>query len=329
MKNAAIIRGVGYYVPEKVLTNADMEKFVETSDEWITTRTGIKERHVAAEGETTSDMALEASKKALADAGMTADELTHILLYTLTPDYYCPPASCLLQEKLGVRGKVAMDINAACSGFVYGFEQARALVALHPDAKILLCAAETLTSRTNWEDRRTCVLFGDGAGAAVITNGQPGEPGEIKDVVLYSDGSLGELLTVKGGGSGAPLKLGDVVAEDFFVQMAGQEVFRHAVRNMISACGEVLERNNLSVADVDYLIPHQANLRIIDAVAKKLGVPEEKVCVTVNRFGNTSASSVGIALADSIEEGRIKKGDNVLFAVFGGGFTWGAALAKF
>lgn len=329
MKNAAIIRGVGYYVPEKVLTNADMEKFVETSDEWITTRTGIKERHVAAEGETTSDMALEASKKALADAGMAAEDLTHILLYTLTPDYYCPPASCLLQEKLGVRGKVAMDINAACSGFVYGFEQARALVALHPDAKILLCAAETLTSRTNWEDRRTCVLFGDGAGAAVITAGESGEPGEIKDVLLFSDGSLGELLTVKGGGSAAPLKLGDAVKEDFFVQMTGQEVFRHAVRNMVSACEEVLARNGMTVADVDYLIPHQANLRIIDAVAKKLRLPDEKVCVTVNRFGNTSASSVGIALADSIEEGRIKKGDNVLFAVFGGGFTWGAALAKF
>jgi len=329
MKNAAIIRGVGYYVPEKVLTNADMEKLVETSDEWITTRTGIKERHVAAEGETTSDMALEASKKALADAGIAADDLTHILLYTLTPDYYCPPASCLLEEKLGVRGKVAMDVNAACSGFVYGLEHVRMILALHPDAKILLCAAETLTSRTNWEDRRTCVLFGDGAGAAVVTAGEPGEPGEIKDVRLYSDGSLGELLTVKGGGSGAPLKLGDKAEENFFVQMTGQEVFRHAVRNMISACEEVLARNNMTVADVDYLIPHQANLRIIDAVAKKLGVPEGNVCTTVSRFGNTSASSVGIALADSIGEGRIKKGDNVLFAVFGGGFTWGAALAKF
>ncbi len=329
MKHPAIIRGTGFYVPEKVLTNADLEKMVETSDEWITTRSGIKERHVAAPGEATSDLALGACKRALADADVSADEITHIILYTLTPDYYCPPAACLLQEKLGVRGKAAMDVNAACSGFVYGLEHARSVIALHPEAKILLCAAETLTSRTNWEDRRTCVLFGDGAGAAVITGGQPGEPGEITDVILYSDGSLGELLTVKGGGSAAPMRLGDAVGEDFFVQMAGQEVFRHAVRNMIAACEEILAKNGLTVADVDYLIPHQANLRIIDAVAKKLGIPSDKVCVTLNRFGNTSASSVGIALADSLHAGRIKSNDTVLFAVFGGGFTWGAALAKF
>jgi len=329
MKHAAIIRGTGYYVPEKVLTNADLEKIVETSDEWITTRTGIKERHIAAPGEATSDLGLMACRRALDDAGVSADEITHIIVYTLTPDYYCPPAACLLQEKLGLRGKVAMDVNAACSGFVYGLEHARMIIALHPEAKILLCAAETLTSRTNWEDRRTCVLFGDGAGAVVVTSGQPGEPGEIKDVILYSDGSLGELLTVKGGGSAAPMRLGEPAGENFFVQMTGQEVFRHAVRNMLSACDEVLTKNGLTVADVDYLIPHQANLRIIDAVAKKLGVAEERVCATIKRFGNTSASSVGIALADSLQEGRIKPGDLVLFAVFGGGFTWGSALVRF
>ncbi len=329
MKNAAIIRGVGYYVPERILTNADLEEMVDTSDEWITTRTGIKERRIVAEGQATSDLAVEAGKRALAEAGMDADDMTHILLCTLTPDFYCPPAACLVEEKLGVRGKAAMDINAACSGFVYGLEQARAIVALHPDAKVLLCIAETLTSRTNWEDRTTCVLFGDGAGAAVITGGEPGEPGEIVDVRLYSDGSLGELLTAKGGGSGAPLKLGDVVGEDFFVRMAGPEVYRHAVRNMTAVCKEVLERQGLDVDEVDYFIPHQANMRIMEAVAKKLGLPLEKVCVTIDRFGNSSASTVGIALGVSVEEGAVGPGDTVLFGVFGGGFTWGAAVVKF
>lgn len=329
MKQDAYIRGLGFYVPEKVLTNADLEKLVETSDEWITTRTGIKERHVAATGETTSDLAAQAAKAALADAGMDADELTHILLITLTPDFYCPPAACLLEEKLGIRGKFAQDVNAACSGFVYGLETARAIVALHPEAKVLVAAAEVLTSRTNWADRRTCVLFGDGAGAAVIT-GQPG-PGSarIVDARLYSDGSLGHLLTVKGGGSGYPMKLGDTVDENFFVQMAGQEVFKHAVRNMAAVCEEVLAASGVTTDQVDFLIPHQANLRIIDAVAKKLSIPEERCVITIDRYGNSSASSVGIALAEARATGRIKDGDKVLLAVFGGGFTWGASLLQF
>lgn len=329
MKQNAYIRGLGFYVPEKVLTNADLEKFVETTDEWITTRTGIKERHVAAPGETTSDLAMHAGKAALAEAGMDADELTHILLVTLTPDFYCPPAACLLEEKLGVRGKFAQDLNAACSGFVYGLETARAIIALHPDAKVLLCAAEVLTSRTNWADRRTCVLFGDGAGAAVVT-GQPG-PGSarIVDARLYSDGSLGQLLTVKGGGSGYPMKLGDVVDENFFVQMAGQEVFKHAVRNMISVCEEVLAASGVTTDQVDFLIPHQANMRIIDAVAKKLSIPAERCVITIDRYGNSSASSVAIALAEARNTGRIKDGDTALLAVFGGGFTWGASLLQF
>ncbi|MHC1712076.1 MAG: beta-ketoacyl-ACP synthase III [Solidesulfovibrio sp.] len=329
MKQNAYIRGFGFYVPEKVLTNADLEKFVDTTDEWITTRTGIKERHVAAPGETTSDLACAASKAALADAGMTADDLTHILLYTLTPDFYCPPAACLLEEKLGIRGKFAQDLNAACSGFVFGLETARAIIALHPEAKVLLCAAEVLTSRTNWADRRTCVLFGDGAGAVVIT-GEPG-PGSVAivDARIYSDGSLGQLLTVKGGGSGYPMKLGDVVDENFFVQMAGQEVFKHAVRNMTAVCEEVLAASGVTAEEIDFLIPHQANLRIIDAVAKKLSIPTERCVITIDRYGNSSASSVGIALAEAKGAGRIKPGDKVLLAVFGGGFTWGASLLQF
>ena len=258
MTHDAYIRGLGFYVPETVVTNADLEKIVETTDEWITTRTGIKERRVAAPGQASSDLALGAAKAALADAGMQADELTHILVYTLTPDFYCPPTACLLEEKLGIRGKFAQDLNAACSGFVYGLETARAIVALHPEAKVLLCAAEVLTSRTNWADRRTCVLFGDGASAAVIAATPGRGSAHIIDARLYSDGSLGHLLTVKGGGSAAPLKLGDVVGPDFFVEMAGQEVFKHAVRNMVSVCEEVLAAAGATTDEVAFLIPHQA-----------------------------------------------------------------------
>ena len=329
MTHDAYIRGLGFYVPETVVTNADLEKIVETTDEWITTRTGIKERRVAAAGQASSDLALGAAKAALADAGMEADELTHILVYTLTPDFYCPPTACLLEEKLGIRGKFAQDLNAACSGFVYGLETARAIVALHPEAKVLLCAAEVLTSRTNWADRRTCVLFGDGASAAVIAATPGRGSAHIIDARLYSDGSLGHLLTVKGGGSAAPLKLGDVVGEDFFVEMAGQEVFKHAVRNMVSVCEEVLAAAGATTDEVAFLIPHQANMRIIDAVAKKLSIPTERCVITIDRYGNSSASSVGIALAEARGAGRIQPGALVLLAVFGGGFTWGASLLQF
>jgi len=330
MKHEAYIRGLGYYAPEKILTNADLEKIVETSDEWITTRTGIKERHIAAPGEAVSDMTAEAARRALADAGMDADELTHIFLYTVTPDYYTPSAACLVEEKLGIKGKVVQDVNAACSGYIFGLEMARAVLALHPEAKVLVAAAEVLTSRTNWADRRTCVLFGDAAAAAVVSAGDP-RPGDgrIVDVLLSSDGSLGHLLTIKGGGSGHPYKLGDTVDEDYFLFMNGREVFKHAVRNMTTVCEELVAKNGLDIDAIDLFIPHQANLRIMEAVAKKLALPEEKVVSTIARFGNTSASTVGIALAETKAEGRLTPGCRVLFGVFGGGFTWGSALVQF
>ena len=330
MKNNAYLRGLGFYAPERILTNTDLERMVETSDEWITSRTGIKERHIAAPGETTSDLAAQAARAALADAGLDADELTHILLYTVTPDYYTPSAACLMEEKLGIRGKVVQDVNAACSGYIYGMEMARAILCLHPEAKVLLAAAEVLTSRTNWADRTTCVLFGDAAAAAVIT-AEPPRPGSgrIVDVLLSSDGSLGHLLTIKGGGSGHPYKLGDTVDEDFFLYMNGREVFKHAVRNMTVVCEDIVAKNGLSFDDIDLFIPHQANLRIMEAVAKKLSLPEEKVVVTIDRYGNTSASTVGIALAELKAQGRLLPGCTVLFGVFGGGFTWGSALVQF
>lgn len=330
MKQEAFIRGLGYYAPQKVLTNADLEKIVETSDEWITSRTGIKERHVAAPGETVSDMATQAAKAALADAGLPAEALTHIFLYTVTPDFYTPSAACLLEEKLGIRHRVVQDVNAACCGYIYGLEMARAVLALHPDAVVLVAAAEVLTSRTNWADRRTCVLFGDAAAAAVISaEAPPAGKARIMDTMLSSDGSLGHLLTIKGGGSGHPYKLGDRVDEDFFLQMNGPEVFKHAVRSMASVCQDILAAHGLTNDDLALFIPHQANWRIMEAVGRKLALDPGKIMSTVARFGNTSASTIGVALVEARAAGRIPAGGKVLLGAFGGGFTWGSALLQF
>ncbi|MGE4296605.1 MAG: beta-ketoacyl-ACP synthase III [Desulfovibrionaceae bacterium] len=334
MSTHAIIRGLGFYVPPKVLTNADLETFVETSDEWITTRTGIKQRHVVEPGVPVSSLAVEAAKNALADAGMEAEELTHIFMATLTPDTYCPSAACYLEEKLGIRGRMAVDCNAACSGFLYTTHLARAMTLLEPGAKVLVCSGEVLTSRINWNDRATCVLFGDGCGAVVIT--APDTPAganktvaTIVDTKLSSDGSLADLLTVKGGGSSRPLAYGEATGDEFYIQMMGREVYKHAVRSMEAVSTEMLERNGLTTDDVDLFVPHQANLRIIEAVGKKLGFAEGKVFVNVDRYGNTSAASVPIALAEARATGAIKPGYKVLVTTFGGGFTWGSTLLQF
>lgn len=330
MQGRFIIEGFGRHVPERILTNAELETIVDTSDDWITTRTGIKERHIAAPGEASSDLAAKACANALADAGRTAEELTHIYYATFTPDAFCPPASSVLQEKLGIRGRPAVDMNAACSGFLYALDAGMGALALRPGSLALVTASEITTSRTNWADRATCVLFGDGAGAVVLSDREP-RPGQavIEDTVLHSDGSLWPLLTVKGGGSAWPLKLGDMVGENFFIEMNGPEVYKNAVRSMGSVCEEIVERNGLTLDDVDLFIPHQANLRIIEAVGKRLKFSGERVMVTVDRYGNTSASSVAIALADAKNEGRIRSGSRVLLTTFGGGFTWGAVLLRF
>jgi 3-oxoacyl-[acyl-carrier-protein] synthase III len=324
------IEGFGRHVPDRVLTNADLEAMVDTNDDWITSRTGIKERHIAAPGEACSDLALKACRKALADAGRDAEDLTHIYFATFTPDFICPPASCVLEDKLGLRHLSCMDIGAACSGFLYALEAGMGALALRPDSTVLVTASEITTSRTNWTDRGTCVLFGDGAGAVVLSSREP-KPGQaaIQDILLGSDGTLGSLLTVKGGGSAHPYKLGDVIREDFFIEMIGPEIYKNAVRAMCQVCEDILTRNGLTVDDVDLFIPHQANRRIMDAVAKRLNFPEEKVMVTVDRYGNTAASTAPIALADAKTEGRIKPGALVLLTTFGGGFTWGATLLKF
>ncbi|MBG0777124.1 MAG: ketoacyl-ACP synthase III [Desulfovibrionaceae bacterium] len=323
------IRGMGACVPPRVLTNADLEKMVDTSDEWITTRTGIKERHVVEPGEPVSDLAAAAARAALTDAGMAPEELTHILVATITPDAYCPSAACIVEEKLGLRGLPAFDISAACSGFLYALQMGRAILCMEPEAKVLVVAAEVLSSRTNWSDRATCVLFGDGAGAVVLTTEAERALATVEEVQLASDGSLGDLLTIRGGGSARPYALGEPVADDFFIQMGGREVFRHAVRNMEAISRSTLAAAGLATTDVDLFIPHQANLRIIDAVGKKLDFGADTVYVSIHKYGNTSGSSIPLAMVDARADGRIAPGTNVLLTAFGGGFTWGSALLKF
>lgn len=323
------IAGAGLYVPERVLSNVDLERIVETSDEWILSRTGIKQRHVAGPDQPCSVLGAEAAKRALADAGMSAKQVTHVLVATFTPDSCIPSASHLVRGLLGIPRGMAMDISAACTGFLFGLETARALVALHPAAVVLLVGSEVVTSRINWNDRGTCVLFGDGAGAVVVASGHvPGQP-TVVDVLLGGDSSLGELLTVRGGGSAAPFRLGDQVGENFFVQMQGREIFKHAIRSMASVVKELLDRQGLSVADIDMIIPHQANIRIIESLAKKLECPEEKVYVNIERYGNTSAASIPIALAEARQKSLIPDGSKVILTAFGGGLNWGAALLQF
>jgi len=329
MNTNFILRGFGRYVPERILTNLDLEKIVDTSDEWITTRTGIKQRHIAADDQAASDLACEAAKNALADAGMEASDLTHIVCGTFTPDSMVPSTSCRIQEKLGIKGQMCVDVVAACSGFLYALQTARGYLMLDPDAKILVVTSEIISRRLNWEDRTTCVLFGDAAGATIMTNGEADEAPRVVDIALGADGKLGDLLTVNGGGSGWAYKKGDVVGDEFFVQMQGREIFKHAVRNMVAMSNKVLTQNGLDKTDVDVLIPHQANWRIIDAVGRKFEIPEEKVFSNIDRYGNTSAASVPLALSEALETGFIKKGDLVLMPTFGGGFTWGAGLIQF
>lgn len=324
------IHGLGHYVPDRVLTNRDLEQLVETSDDWITTRTGIKERRLARPGQGCSDLALEASKKALAQAGMAPEEITHILLATFTPDYCTPTTACVLQSKLGAAHcQMAADLAAGCSGFTYALDTSRGLMHIHPEAKILVVGSEVCTARVNFTDRNTCVLFGDGAGAAVVSRADDDKPA-IVDALLKSDGSLGHLLPVgTEGGSAEPFSLGQSVSDDYFIKMNGRELFKYGVRGMYDISDELLRRNGLSVDDIDLFIPHQANLRIIEALAKKLELPAEKVYVNVDRFGNTSAASVIIALSEAWGTGRIHPGNKVLLVSFGAGLTWGSVLLQF
>ena len=320
------IIGLGMFAPPKILTNEDLERIVETNDAWITERTGIKERHIAECGTPNSDVALQAARRALADAKVDPADLDMVVVGTCTPDMPLPSTGCFLQMKLGATRAFAVDLNAACSGFLYSLSTADALIRAGRGKKALVLGSEILSSVTDYTDRATCILFGDGAGAVVLSECSDGEG--VLSCHLHSDGNLWELIHAPGGGTLHPYS--PEMAEKWVhaIKMAGNETFKQAVTRLVEVSREALESNGLSVSDVDLFVPHQANQRIISAVGKRLGIPDEKVFVNLSRYGNTSAASIPIALAEARAQGRLKKGDLVLLAAFGAGLTWGSVLLR-
>jgi 3-oxoacyl-[acyl-carrier-protein] synthase-3 len=299
---------------------------VDTSDEWITERSGIKERRIAPPDKVGSDYACEASLIAMKVAGVTAEGLDMIILATVTPDVPLPSTACILQDRLGAKNAAVMDIVAACSGFIYGISIARSLIMIGQVKTVLVIGVELLSRITDWSDRYTCVLFGDGAGAAVLQGSD--RPGGVLNTYLKSDGSLAHLLHIPFGGTKVPLNAQNVCDGHRYVQMEGQDVFKSAVKAMGEAAAKILQRSNVSSKDISLMIPHQANIRIIEATAKRIKLPMEKVYVNIQRYGNTSAASIPIALDEAVREGRIKSGDKILLVAFGAGFTWGSALIE-
>jgi len=320
------ITGVGSYVPEKVLTNADLEKMVDTSDEWITTRTGIKERRISAKEEFTSDMAAKAAQRAMKMAGVTAAQIDLIIIATITPDMPFPATACFVQQKIGAKRAAAFDLEAACSGFIYGLEIGQQFIMSRTHDTVLVIGAEKLSAITDWKDRNTCVLFGDGAGAAVLQNRENSHG--LLTAVMGADGSKANLLFMPGGGSRCPATKDSVDARQHFLHMSGKETFKNAVQAMCSAAQEVLRRCEVDITRIKCVIPHQANRRIIDAVGERLGATPEQMFINVDRYGNTSAASVAIALDEAVASGKIQRGDLVLLVVFGAGLTWGAAVIE-
>lgn len=320
------IISVGSYVPEKVLTNAELEKMVETSDDWITSRTGIKERRLAAENEFTSDMAAKASLRAMHSGGVTADQIDLVIVATITPDMPFPATACLVQQKIGARRAAAFDLEAACSGFIYALEVGQQFIMSRTCDTVLVVGAEKLSTIVDWKDRNTCVLFGDGAGAAILQH-RPDSQG-LLTACMGADGSQAELLCMPGGGSRCPATPESLSAGLHFLRMDGKETFKNAVTAMQTAAEEVLRRCELDISQIKCVIPHQANRRIIDVVGDRLGVRPEQMFVNLEKYGNTSAASVAIALDEAVQTGRIQRGDLVLLVVFGAGLTWGAAVIE-
>ena len=320
------IIGTGRHLPEKIWTNHDLAQFTDTTDEWIRQRTGIEQRHVAAVGEATSDIGCEAGKKALDMAGVTPDEIDMVIVSTVTPDHMFPSTGSLLQHKIGAKRAGGFDINAACSGFVYGLTVADAMIRAGNCKTILLVGGEVVTNRLNYEARDTAVLFGDGAGAVVL-RAEEGERG-VLTTYLRSDGGEGELLYMPGGGSKAPLTPETVRGPEFTVQMKGPELFKRAVIEFGDAISTALTKSGIPASDIDYFIPHQANLRIIQAAAQRIGFPEDKIIINIQRVGNTTAGSIPIAMDEAVRDGRIKDGQNILLASFGAGLTWGSAVLR-
>jgi len=318
------ILGTGKYVPERILTNQELEQMVETNDEWIVSRTGIRERRLAAPEQATSDLAYEAATAALQAASITAEELDLIIVATITPDMFFPSTACILQDKLGAKRAAAFDLSAACSGFIYGLATATSMIASGMYRHALVVGAECLSRITDFTDRNTCILFGDGAGAVVL--GPVPEGRGFRSFELGADGAGGELLKVSGGGSRVPATPESLEARQHFIHMAGSEVFKFAVRIMGNAAEEALRKAGLDKQDIDLLVPHQANIRIIQSAINRLQVPEDKCMINLDRYGNVSAGSIPIALAEAVESGRVKEGDTIVMVGFGGGLTWGASV---
>ncbi len=319
------IAGMGFYVPEKVLTNRDLEKIVETSDEWIRTRTGISERRIAEKGSGTSDMAAHASRMALADAKMKAEEIDLIICATSTPDLPLPATACLVQKKIGATKAAAFDLAAACAGFVYALVTAEQFLKAGYYKNVLVIGADQISSYIDWTDRSTCVLFGDGAAAAIL---KTTDRGGILSSVIGSDGNHADLLKIDAGGSKNPASSQTVQSKGHYLQMNGAEVFKLAVRGMADAVTQALEKAGVKATDVACFIPHQANQRIIDAVSERLKYPKEKIFVNLDKYGNTSAASCAIALYEAVKQGRIKKEDKIVLATFGSGLVWGALVME-
>jgi len=324
----AWIAGTGAYLPAKVLTNFDLEKMVDTSDEWITQRTGIKERHIAAEDEAVSDLVIKAARPALEMAGAAPQDIDAVIICTITPDNSFPSTACLVQKGLGLRPRIpAFDISAACSGFVYGLIIADSLIRTGAVKCVLLAGAEILSRITNWTDRNTCVLFGDGAGVAIVAPSPDPSRGLVASC-WHADGSLGDLLIQPAGGSRLPASAETVAAGLHTIHMSGNEVFKHAVRAMSQAAETVLNQARIPPEEVKLFVPHQANIRILEATCQRTRIPLERTVLAIDRIGNTSAATIPIGLDMAVREGRISAGDAVLLDAFGGGFTWGAALVR-
>ncbi len=325
-KQNAVATGYGFYAPPRVVTNFDLEKLVDTSDEWITSRTGIKERRFAADGESTSSMATRAARVAIERAHLRPQDVELVIVGTCSPDYLFPATACLVQRGLGAERAGAFDVEAACTSFVSALAIANGMILAGTHRNAVVIGAECLSRLLDFKDRTTCVLFGDGAGAVVLeaSNASVG----VESAVLHSDGSKGDLLWVEAGASRMPATNDTVAQGKHYIRMQGGETFKLAVKSMADAAEEALAEANVTADDIDIMIPHQANVRIIDAVVKRLRFPPEKVFVNIQRYGNTSAASIPIAIAEAAEQGRLKKGDRVLLAAFGGGFTWGASVME-
>jgi len=320
------IIGIGSYLPEKILTNAELEKMVETSDEWITSRTGIKERRIAKDTEVTSDLAIHAATRALKKANISSQDLDAIIVATITPDMFFPSTACFIQKGLGAKNATAFDISAACSGFIYGLTIAKSFIDSHTCKTVMVLGAEKLSSITDWTDRNICVLLGDGAGAVILR--ETDSSSDILSAYLGADGNYGDLLCIPGGGSRNPATHKTIDDRLHYMKMEGNKLFKIAVKTMADSVQKAIKLAGINCEDVKLIIPHQANIRIVEAVAKQLDVPMEKVFLNIQKYGNTSAATTPIALEEAIYEDKVKKGDIVVLVAFGGGLTWGATAIK-